>query len=309
MRLLSIEGVKISRLAVQLGEREVENRSPSKDVIGFSTLRRAEASDSSASLQIAAAKKLEMDFSDFGAVIAVSFTQRDRMRSVSAQAQSALGMPEDIVATDLLAACSGYGYGLYFAATLVKATGKKVLLLDGDKQSDFLSLEDESTASVLADGATATVLEPDDSGAKWTFAFRTDGAKSAALTLENASPIKMDGFAVFRYVASDVASAIKTFLVETGGKADDFDAFLPHQANLFMIRQLARSLGFSPEKTLINSEKFGNTASASVPIALANSAERFRGRGARLLLSGFGAGLSLFVADIPFEANFWYNIK
>lgn len=294
MQILSIDGVKISAISSHLGEREIANPSPSKDVIGFKTLRRAGEEETSATLQIAAAKKLNVDFSDFGALISVSFTQEKRMPNNSAQIAAELKFPKGVITLDLLAACSGYGYALYTAALLTKATGKKTLILDGDKQSDFLDLSDESTQAVLADGGTATILEPSTGGRPWRFYFETNGSKGDALTLEKDSHIKMDGFQVFRYVASDVAAAIKNFFVETETSAQTYDFFVPHQANLFMVRGLAKSIGFTEEKTVVNSAAVGNLASASIPFALTQ--RDFAGK--RCLLSGFGGGLSLFVADI-----------
>lgn len=296
MQILSIDGVKISAIASHLGKREIANPSSSKDVIGFKTLRRAEERETSATLQVVAARNLNIDFSDFGALISVSFTQKSRMPNNSAQIAAELNFPKDAITLDLLAACSGYGYALYTAALLTKATGKKVLLLDGDKQSDFLDLSDESTAAVLADGATATILEPGEGGRPWRFHFETEGSKGDALKLEKDGHIRMDGFQVFRYVAGDVAAAIKNFFAETETSALTYDFFVPHQANLFMVRQLAKSIGFSEEKTVINSASVGNMASASIPFAL--TSQDFTGK--RCLVSGFGGGLSLFVADITF---------
>lgn len=294
MQILSIDDVKISAISSHLGEREVENLSSSKDVIGFKTLRRAGEKETSATLQIAAAKKLNVDFSDFGALISVSFTQEKRMPNNSAQIAAELKFPKGAITLDFLAACSGYGYALYTAALLVKATGKKALLLDGDKQSDFLDLNDESTAAVLADGATATILEPGEGVRPWRFYFETEGSKGGALKLEKDSYIRMDGFQVFRYVASEVASVIKNFFVETETEVQDYDFFVPHQANLFMVRQLAKGIGFAEEKIVSNSAAVGNLASASIPFAL--TSQDFTAK--RCLVSGFGGGLSLFVADI-----------
>lgn len=294
MQILSIDGVKISAISSHLGEREVENPSSSKDVIGFKTLRRAGEKKTSATLQIAAAKKLNVDFSDFGALISVSFTQEKRMPNNSAQIAAELKFPKGAITLDLLAACSGYGYALYTGALLTKATGRKVLLLDGDKQSDFLDLNDESTAAVLADGATATILAPGEGVRPWRFYFETDGSKGDALTLDKGAYIQMNGFQVFRYVASDVAAAIKNFFSKTETSALTYDFFVPHQANLFMVRQLAKSIGFAEENTIINSAQVGNLASASIPFAL--TSRDFAGK--RCLVSGFGGGLSLFIADI-----------
>lgn len=294
MQIFSIDGVKIDKIAYELGEMAVDNPSSSKDVIGFNKLRRAKMDSSSATLQIAAAKKLGVDFSGFGALFSVSFTQQSRMPNNSAQIAAALDFPKDALTLDILAACSGYGYALYTAALFVKTTGKKVLLLDGDKQSDFLDLKDESTAAVLADGATATILKPGENGKPWRFYFESDAAKSAALKLVKDGTIEMDGFQVFRYVASDVAKAIKNFMTELKVNADTFDFFIPHQANLFMIRQLAKGLGFNENKLVINTSEVGNLASASIPFAMSSRCLE----GKRCLVSGFGGGLSLFVADL-----------
>ena len=163
---------------------------------------------------------------EFGAILAVSFTQRQRMPSLAAQAQARLGFPKGILAFDVLQACAGWGYGLYLASLLVRETGKKVLLLDGDRQSDFLDAHDPATAPLLSDGGTASVIEGTGNGeqgtgnGEWKFAFLTDGAKGDALTLEKGGTIKMDGFGVFRFVATDVVKFLKEFLgeVEREGK-------------------------------------------------------------------------------------------
>ena len=148
---------------------------------------------------------------DFGAILAVSFTQETRMPSLAAQAR--LGFPKGILAFDLLQACAGWGYGLYLAALLVRETGKKVLLLDGDKQSAFLKADDPATAPLLSDGGTATVVEKAEAGgAPWRFAFQTDGERGAALKLEKDGTIEMDGFGVFRFVATDVVAFLKEFI-------------------------------------------------------------------------------------------------
>ena len=135
------------------------------------------------------------------------------MPSLAAQAQARLGFPKGILAFDLLQACAGWGYGLYLAALLVRETGKKVLLLDGDKQSAFLKADDPATAPLLSDGGTATVVEKaEGGGAPWRFAFQTDGEKGAALKLEKGGTIEMDGFGLFRFVATDVVVFLKEFL-------------------------------------------------------------------------------------------------
>ena len=244
---------------------------------------------------------------DFGAILAVSFTQETRMPSLAAQAQARLGFPKGILAFDLLQACAGWGYGLYLAALLVRETGKKVLLLDGDKQSAFLKADDPATAPLLSDGGTATVVEKAEAGgAPWRFAFQTDGEKGAALKLEKNGTIEMDGFGVFRFVATDVVAFLKEFLSTlapstlTPSTLTPYSLlltpcfFLPHQPNVYMVRQLAKAVGLE-DRVLISADRFGNLASASVPTTLAAHAARVASAAGptRVLFAGFGGGLAI----------------
>ena len=243
---------------------------------------------------------------EFGAILAVSFTQLQRMPCLAAQAQARLGFPKDILAFDVLQACAGWGYGLYLAALLVRETGKKVLLLDGDKQSAFLDATDPATAPLLSDGGTASVIEgkrekEEERSADWQFAFLTDGAQGEALRLERGGTIQMDGFGVFRFVATDVVAFLKAF---TGACAADF--FVPHQPNVYMVRQLAKAVGLA-DRVLISADRFGNLSSASVPTTLAAHADTLLATSEppRVLIAGFGGGLAISAGliDLPHDCK------
>ena len=278
---------------------------------GIPARRVASDSVSGLDLCLAAARRVLADTgaqpADFGAILAVSFTQETRMPSLAAQAQARLGFPKGILAFDLLQACAGWGYGLYLAALLVRETGKKVLLLDGDKQSAFLKADDPATAPLLSDGGTATVVERAEAGgAPWRFAFQTDGEKGAALKLEKDGTIEMDGFGVFRFVATDVVAFLKEFLSALAPSTLTPAAlppssllltpslFAPHQPNVYMVRQLAKSVGLE-DRVLISADRFGNLASASVPTTLAAHAARVASAEGptRVLFAGFGGGLAI----------------
>ena len=196
-------------------------------------------------------------------------------------------------------ACAGYGYGLYLSALLARQTGRKVLLLDGDKQSEFLDGSDAATSPLLGDSGTATIVAPAPGAAEWKFAFASDGEKGAALKLENGGTIRMDGFGVFRFVATDVVAYLKSFL-SSAATGDDF-LFAPHQANVYMVRQLAKSVGISDERLLVSADRFGNLSSASVPVTLAAHADAVRGR--NVLLAGFGGGLSVALGLVGIPAD------
>jgi len=297
-------GVAIEGLAAFVPPRSVANGENVAKATGIAARRVAEEGETALDLSLRAAERLLAETGasrdDFGAVVSVSFTQHDRMPCSACQAQSRLGLPKGVVAFDVMQACAGYGYGLYISALLARQTGRKVLLLDGDRQSEFLDSSDAATSPLLGDAGTATVVAPAPGASAWKFAFASDGEKGGALRLENGGTIQMDGFGVFRFVATDVVAYLKSFMAETGVDAANGDfLFVPHQANVYMVRQLAKSAGIAEGRLLVSADRFGNLSSASIPVTLAAHSESVRGRAA--LLAGFGGGLSAAFAlvDIP----------
>ena len=259
---------------------------------GFSTRRRAPEGTDVIDLALPAAKRaLEgVSAEEVGGIIAVSFSNRDRFPALSARLQQALGLPNTIAAYDLSMACSGWIYGLFAAAQLVKASGKKVLLVDGDVQSAWIDRADANTLAVMGDGATATLLVP--GAGVWEFGFYTDGA--GADTLRCRDTISMDGFGVFRFVAGPVRRFLADFLQSSEVLAGQTPTFVPHQANLYMVRQLAEALGLK-DRIVGSGEKYANTGSCSAALTLATLNPQLatcNPQPSTLLLAGFGAGLS-----------------
>ena len=256
---------------------------------GFATRRRAPEGTDVIDLALPAAKRaLEgVPLDEVGGIIAVSFSNRDRFPALATRLQQALGLPNTIAAYDLSMACSGWIYGLFAAAQLVRASGKKVLLIDGDVQSAWVDRADVNTLAVMGDGATATLLAP-GAGA-WEFGFYTDGA--GADTLRCRDTISMDGFGVFRFVAGPVRRFLADFLQASEVLAGREPTFVPHQANMYMVRQLAEALGLKG-RVIGCGEKYANTGSCSAALALADQTSTFNPQPSAFLLAGFGAGLS-----------------
>lgn len=258
---------------------------------GIRSRRLAAPGVTSLDLCVEAARTLLTDASvcadQIGGIVFVTFTPANSMPCNACQAQARLQLGGDIVAFDVSLACSGYAYGLYLAGTLARATGKKILLLDGDVQSAVLRPDDAATVPVLADAGTATLVALGGSDC-WKFSFLSDGLNGGVLKLPFGGTISMDGFAVYRFVATEVSAFLKQFMAEVGLSAADVDAFVPHQANCYLIRQLAAALGFSPDKLLVSADEVGNSASATVPVTISRKATGRRS----LLVSGFGGGLS-----------------
>ena len=182
----------------------------------------------------------------------------------------------------LLGIFQGGFYGLFAAAQLVKASGRKVLLVDGDVQSAWIDRADANTLAVMGDGASATLLAPGEGD--WEFGFFTDGA--GASTLMCRDTIAMDGFGVFRFVAGPVRRFLETFIRESAILSGTTPTFVPHQANLYMVRQLADALGLK-DRAVGSGERYANTGSCSAALSLASE----DAQGATLI-AGFGAGLS-----------------
>lgn len=320
MKILHTQGVEIAAVVSALPRKSIDNLEfltdlcPEKaeSIIKSTGVSRRLVADYGVTPLDLALKAAEsaidacsIDRKSITAVVFVSFTSPTRMPCAAAQAQYRLNLPGDVLAFDISMACSGYLYGLHTAASLVNQTNGPVLLLDGDVQSAYMDANDIGTQAVLADGASATILVPSENAKPWSFSFMTCGGKGDALRLDRGSSIKMDGFGVFRFVASEVADFTKEFLSLAGG--NEADAFVPHQPNVFMVNSLASSLGFAKDKTWLSVDKVGNMSSASIPVTIAmNGGEKFGQHGGSVALCGFGGGLSVGAALIRLPSKCAY---
>ena len=303
MEKITIEEARIAGICACVPRIVVANEAKVAEATGIVTRRIAAEGTTVVDLCVAAAEKVLAETNakpeEFGAILFVSFTQPNRMPAAACEAQARLEFPKGIIAFDVSLACSGWGYGLYLAALLARQTGKKTLLLDGDVQSAFIGEGDAATAPLLADGGTATVIENCSDclivRLPWQFAFAADGEKGAALKLADGGPIQMDGFGVFKFVATDVVSYIKEFVLHCSPSPSTF-TFVPHQPNAYMVRQLAKSAGIEEARTAISCDELGNLSSASVPVTIA-----WRGVRGPVLFAGFGGGLSVSIGLIGLD--------
>ena len=308
---MRIEGVDIEAVFGCVPENSVDNVAGLTALVGaekaesivkatgFTTRRVAPDGTDVIDLALPAAKRaLEgTDPADVGGIVAVSFSNRDRFPALSARLQHELGLPTSIAAYDISMACSGWVYGLCSAAQMVRLTGKKVLLVDGDVQSAWTDRSDANTLAVMGDGASATLLAPGDG--VWDFAFFTDGGGSDALRCRET--ISMDGFGVFRFVAGPVRKFLATFIQKSSlpvGTDPSLPVgtdpvFVPHQANMYMVRQLADALKLR-DRTIGSGAKYANTGSCSAALSMADGMDGFSNASGRtpVIIAGFGAGLS-----------------
>ncbi len=231
------------------------------------------------------------------AVVAATFSSPDRFPSLAVRVASALGLPSSTPAFDLQMACSAYPYALYVAGKLAADLGGKVLVVDGDVQSPFVDPKDHATGSIFSDACTATIVSSGGNAGFFDFLSRHD----SALVCPAEGPIKMDGFAVFSFVATEVSKFLSGFLDEAGA-AGGFDArslqFAPHQANPYMVRRLAEDLGLKDRLLTIPDER-KNPGSCSVAMALAE-----KGEPGLAVVAGFGAGYSAAAGVVRLDGAF-----
>ena len=221
-------------------------------------------------------------------VVAATFSDPLRFPSLAVAVAGELGLSKNAPAFDIQMACSAYPYAVYVASKLAADLGGEVLVVDGDSHSPLVDSSDPATRDVFSDAATASVVRASDSF-RSRFSFMS--SISDALECSAEGPLKMDGFKVFSFVATEVSAFLKEF-------GTSFDMFAPHQANAYMMRQLARSLSLE-EKLLAFDEGMRNPGSCSVPMVLA-----MKGRPGDALVAGFGAGFSASAATVRLSPDF-----
>lgn len=246
---------------------------------------------------------------DLGAIILATATPDRLLPSTACDLQALLGA-DQAAAYDLCAACSGWLYGLTQAEGLI-ASGQSehVLVVGGELLSRIIDMSDRTTAILFGDGAGAAIVSraTDDRGMLSTF-IRSDGklaellwrpAGGARIPIsqqvvdDKSHYIRMAGREVFKSAVLTMAEACDEALRRAGVTADQIDLLIPHQANIRIIQATADHAGIPMDKVMVNVDKFGNTSSASIPLALADAVAAGRVKdGSLLLLVAFGAGFT-----------------
>lgn len=217
-----------------------------------------------------------------------------------------------IAAFDLVAGCSGFGYGLAVATNVIRGGGARhVLVIGVERMSDGIDPEDRNTAFIFGDGAGAVVVGPAEVNELGPVVWGSDGEKGGAITqtknwLELIAEAKtatgpvtqpylvMDGSKVFRWAAFTVAKVAQQTLDAASVSAEQIQAFIPHQANGRINDAMAKHLGLPDSVAIANDiEHTGNTSAASIPLAMETMLREGSAKeGDIALCIGFGAGLS-----------------
>ncbi|RKF17468.1 ketoacyl-ACP synthase III [Alginatibacterium sediminis] len=254
-----------------------------------------------------------LEAKDLDCIILATCSPGTSVPSTSSRVQQLL-KADNAAVFDMNAACSGFVYGLQTAASLIQSGAmKRVLVIGGERLSQILNWAQRETAVLFGDGAGAVIIEASENdcgfqGAKlgcdserreilFIDDFGTDRKRFAGV--DGMYTFHFDGQEIFKRAVKGMGGATTTVLEQTNIDPQDIDFIIPHQANLRIIDALAKRINAPSEKIMINIEKYGNTSSATVPIALCEALEQGRIKpGDQLLLAAFGAGLTWGAATL-----------
>lgn len=288
-----------------------ENVQKFVNMTGIKTRHVAIEEQCASDLCYAAAKKLleqlAWETSSVNALILITQTPDYAVPATACVLQHRLGFSEDCLAFDINLGCSAYAYGIWLASTMISSRNvNRVLLLVGDTSNYGINPNDSATAMIFGDGGTATALEYTE-GKNMKYFLKTKGSNfktiivpagrarsRSRMDIEPAEyGLCMNGSEVFTFAINDVPRTIKTFMAQSSIDKDEIDLYVFHQANLFILKHLAKKLGIPMEKLAISIDRYGNTSGESIPLTLVDALGNDESNDTiKVLLCGFGVGLS-----------------
>lgn len=257
-----------------------------------------------------------------GLVVLVTQNPDYRIPHSSALLQQALGLPVSTAAFDIGLGCSGYVYALSTTRGMMQAEGiDNALLVTCDPYSRIMDRSDRDTVALFGDAATATWLSSKKGGVVGRTDFGTDGAGAENLIIRAggaARPLSafyssqgdrvadrdfrlaMNGRGIFNFMMERIPSSVERALLLNNVEAEEIDLFVFHQGSRFLLEQLANRIGIPKQKVPSNIALHGNTVSSSIPLLLSELDQAGDLRGKKVLVSGFGVGLSWATSVIQF---------
>ncbi|MGN0379911.1 MAG: beta-ketoacyl-ACP synthase III [Butyrivibrio sp.] len=244
-----------------------------------------------------ALKKSGIDKNSVYAVIVATSTAETAFPSTACMIQKALGLPDEVMAFDMTAACTGFVYGLNVCRGLLMCNpGRRIILVGSEQISRIVDYTDRQSCILFGDGAGAAVIESSND-AFFHRAWSDGDAEMEALYCKgighDGAHLMMNGKKVFRFAVGAMQQGIDGVLEESGMNIGDIDYIVCHQANLRIIRNVMKKYDVPEEKFYINIEKYANTSAASIIIALDEMYEKGMLKpGMKVICVGFGAGLT-----------------
>jgi 3-oxoacyl-[acyl-carrier-protein] synthase-3 len=292
------------------------------DKIGIIERRFASDEICASDLCFAAAEKLiydmKIDKAEIDLLIFVSQTPDYRMPATSVILQHRLGLTKQTAAFDLNLGCSAFIYGLSTIYSYMQTGGfRKALLLNGETRSRVYSKKDRKTAFLFGDGGVAAIIENDIKFKDSFFSLNSDGSKENYIKIKSGgyrNPSSSDslvekivdeygnirsdehgymsGADVFNFVLAEIPNDIKKVMEFAQTEKEDIDFVVLHQANSYMNNYLIKKMKLDKIKTPSSLHKFGNTSSVSIPLTIVSELQNQLITRKKLLLSGFGVGMS-----------------
>ncbi len=241
-------------------------------------------------------------------ILVATCTGDSPLPSTASLIQHRLGA-DKAAACDISAACCGFVYGLSVADAFVRTGHKYVLVIGSEVMSSITDWTDRNTCVLFGDGAGAVVLGPtDDDRGILSVHLHADGRLSDLICVpgggsslppservlaERLHCVKMRGNETFKIAVKTMEEAIREAVAAQGLGIDDIDCLVPHQANIRILRAVGQRIGLSPDRIMINVDRYGNTSAASIPLALDEAAKNGTIReGSLVVMAAFGAGLT-----------------
>jgi 3-oxoacyl-[acyl-carrier-protein] synthase-3 len=287
------------------------------DKVGVETRAIADKEETTSDMCFAASKLLfeknpALDPSAVDLLVVCTQNPDYRLPHTSALVQDRLNLPNSVAAFDVNLGCSGYVYCLAVCKSFIESFGfENVVLLTADPYSKILDPEDSSSAAVFGDAATATWLSNRAHNTIGLFTFGTDGSRAADLMIKGGGVkfpffgpgnnpseealkdpfLRMNGKRLFRFIKKTVPDDVKKCLEKNRTSIEEVDYFIFHQASKYAVDSLREDLNLEETKVVCDMLHSGNTISSSIPTVLQTVLEK-EGPGKKILLSGFGVGLS-----------------
>ena len=327
-------GIKVSCIAASVPENRVDIAAmatdPNEDPkfinsfikkTGIAAKHKCGMDQTAADFSYSAAKQMEAAGrykpEEIGILINVTQNPDYRTPSTALVLHKRLGLNKSCLAFDVNLGCSGFVYGVSLAASLLKTSNvEKALVFIGDtlgRGRKGLSIDQRSSNTTLLFGdASAAVLLEKDTNCNIKSALMSDGTGHKALsTPYNAwkhpvgpESIPGDDIAVFNFTINEVPALLKDFTAKVGSNMEAYDALVLHQANMMIIKNIAKRVGMPMEKVPVTLDRFGNTSGASVPLTIVDKYGAVEEeRELNLLTSGYGVGLSWGVMEVKMNTK------
>ncbi|HQK69332.1 MAG TPA: ketoacyl-ACP synthase III [Bacteroidales bacterium] len=298
------------------------------DKIGVRERRFADDNTCSSDLCFAAAEKLinemNIDRNEIDLLLFISQTPDYRMPATSVLLQNRLQLSTSTITFDISLGCSAFLYGLSVAYSMLTAGGiRKALVLDGETRSKVYSQKDRKTAFLFGDGGVAALVERGEQYSSSWFSLNSDGSRESLIKIPAGGYRKMsscetvtekvvdehgnirseeqgymNGADVFNFVIREVPRDFDRLIEFAGVERNSIDYFIFHQANSYINGFLARKLRLPEERIPTTIHKYGNTSSVSIPLTIVSELSGKLNGQKRILLSGFGVGLTWGTAII-----------